>query len=397
MHLPTPPSSRHPLGRAKCVWGFSRRSRIVLLVLACQLLAAPVWARQGLTAAWEANTDPYTVGYRLFGGTQSGVYSWNLDVGNATSAPVPALTQVGTYYFVVRAYNAAGEMGPASNEVSYTVGGGTPGVPTALSASSVGSRVTLTWGPPSTGGVASSYLLYVGTVPGASDLVSAYGVGNQLSASGDLGPGRYYARVQAANQFGQGPISSDVPFAVGDALPPSPPASLTMAWQGTVLTLTWGAAAGASSYFLEVGSVAGAANLGAISVGTATRYTVDVPPGTYHVRVRAANANGASAPSNEVVVQGRGAPNRPTNLVELGPVSGSTVNLRWTAPTGVFAQTGYVIEAGSGPGLADLAVLNLANVTTLSALAPPGTYYVRVRAVNARGASEPSNEIVVRR
>ena len=77
--------------------------------------------------------------------------------------------------------------------------------------------------------------------------------------------------------------------------------------------------------------------------------------------------------------------------------AGSDVNLLWFAPPTGPRPTGYVIEAGSAPGLADLASLQVGPVTSFSTTAPPGIYYVRVRAVNARGASQPSNEIIVRR
>ena len=376
--------------------------RLLIGLVACVLVAgSPAWAQQNVTATWDANTDPYTVGYRLFGGTQPGGYSWSADVGNTTSAALPTLSQAGTYYFVVRAYNATGELGPPSNEESLTVGvpgvpGGVPGVPTSLSASSAGLRVTLTWAPPAGGTAASNYLIYAGTAPGLWDLVNAYGVGNQLSATGDLGPGRYYARVQAANQYGPGPMSPEISFVVGGVGVPANPSGLTTAWQGTVLTLRWTAAAGASSYIIEAGSAPGGANLANFSVGAATSFTADIPPGTYHVRVRAANATGLSGPSNEVVVSGVGGPARPTGLSATN--TAASVTLRWSAPTSGPAPTGYILEAGSEPGLANLAVVQIGNQTTYVAAAPPaGTYYVRVRALNTRGNSDPSNEIVVRR
>jgi hypothetical protein len=56
-----------------------------------------------------------------------------------------------------------------------------------------------------------------------------------------------------------------------------------------------------------------------------------------------------------------------------------------------------VIEAGSAPGLSDLASLRVGNVTRFTTTAPPGVYYVRVRAFNDKGNSLPSNEVVVRR
>jgi predicted phage tail protein len=122
---------------------------------------------------------------------------------------------------------------------------------------------------------------------------------------------------------------------------------------------------------------------------------VDVPPGTYYVRVRAANAGGLSGPSNELTVRAPGAPGRPTGLSASS--TATTVTLRWTAPAGA-PPDGYVLEAGSAAGLANLVSVRLGSQTTYVASAPPpGTYYVRVRAVNGRGAGEPSNEVVVRR
>jgi hypothetical protein len=56
-----------------------------------------------------------------------------------------------------------------------------------------------------------------------------------------------------------------------------------------------------------------------------------------------------------------------------------------------------LLEAGSAPGLTDVASLQIGPVTSFSTTAPPGVYYVRVRSVNARGAGQPSNEIIVRR
>jgi hypothetical protein len=73
------------------------------------------------------------------------------------------------------------------------------------------------------------------------------------------------------------------------------------------------------------------------------------------------------------------------------------VDLRWTASAGGYQPTGYIVEAGSAPGLSDLATLPVGKVTRFVVTAPPGVYYVRVRAINARGPSASSNEIVVRK
>ena len=75
------------------------------------------------------------------------------------------------------------------------------------------------------------------------------------------------------------------------------------------------------------------------------------------VRVTAANAQGTSAPSNEIAftVDGSaspapgGPPAPPLGLV--ASASGSTVTLAWRPPALGGAPSYYVVEAGSGPGL----------------------------------------------
>jgi predicted phage tail protein len=159
------------------------------------------------------------------------------------------------------------------------------------------------------------------------------------------------------------------------------------------VTLTWNPTPSATAYVIEAGSRPGAADLAQIPSAT-PRYTVDVPPGTFYVRVRAVSAAGVSGASNEITVRGPGGPQAPTGLASTS--AASTLTLRWSAPAGGPPPSAYVLEAGSAPGIANLAVVQLGNLLSYTAITPPpGTYYVRVRAVNARGSSNPSNEIAV--
>jgi hypothetical protein len=74
---------------------------------------------------------------------------------------------------------------------------------------------------------------------------------------------------------------------------------------------------------------------------------------------------------------------------------GSSVSLTWTAPPG--AVTAYVIEAGSAPGLTDMASFSTGNAATLFSATgvANGTYYVRVKAASAAGTSGASNEVTL--
>jgi hypothetical protein len=56
----------------------------------------------------------------------------------------------------------------------------------------------------------------------------------------------------------------------------------------------------------------------------------------------------------------------------------------------------FQIEAGIAPGAANLAAITVDGATRSFAVqAPPGTYFVRIRSVNACGVSPPSSEVVV--
>ena len=145
---------------------------------------------------------------------------------------------------------------------------------------------------------------------------------------------------------------------------PTSPLNLTSSVSGSTVNLFWSAPTGsdpASSYIVEAGSALGRVDLANFDTGSpATTLTApDVPPGTYYVRVRSKNSAGVSAPSNETVltVGGGGScgavPNPATSLTALS--IGSTVTLQWAAPAGGCAPSAYVIEAGSSPGLSNLA------------------------------------------
>ena len=89
------------------------------------------------------------------------------------------------------------------------------------------------------------------------------------------------------------------------------------------------------------------------------------------------------------------APAAPTNFRVV--MTGTTGVFSWTAPgsntTG--APTSYVIDAGFSPG--SIAISIPAGTGTSFSIPgiPPGTFYVRVRAVNSFGSSPPSNELTL--
>ena len=85
-------------------------------------------------------------------------------------------------------------------------------------------------------------------------------------------------------------------------------------------------------------------------------------------------------------------PSAPANLTISG--TGSLVHATWSVPAS--GATSYVLRAGSAPGQTNLVEYDTGSTgTSLTASAPPGTYYVRVHARNACGLSAASNEFVL--
>ena len=92
----------------------------VTLVISPTTSSPPSTATKSATATWKAVTSTPVTGYKVYVGEAPGQYSRTVTVGTVTSATVNSLTVGKTYYFVVSAYNSAGESAP-SNMVSKTI------------------------------------------------------------------------------------------------------------------------------------------------------------------------------------------------------------------------------------------------------------------------------------
>jgi hypothetical protein len=273
---------------------------------------------------------------------------------------------------------------------------------------------------------------FTGTLPTAAGLVWTDGIGGTVSFAafgpagqllGQIGP---YALAQPGNtgqtaedrffgvQYAGGIsririIDTSRNFEVdhvqyGNA--PSaglPPVTLTATVVGNAVTLAWLPPASGSapfSYVVEAALSPGGPAIASLPVAATTLTVSNVPNGVYYVRVRALSPAGMSGPSNETVVvvpsasSCAAAPGAPTNFT--ATATGNSVTLAWSAPAGGCPATSYVVQAGSAPGLSDVAVVNVGGVTSLSAVALSGTYYVRVIALNAFGISSPTVDVMLK-
>src|SRR5947208_5467419 len=91
------------------------RALIGFVVLTFGLLMPTTVHARPIVLAWDASPDDVS-GYVIFYGTQAGAYPDSIDVGNLLSYQLDLPGD--QYYFVVRAYDAAGNSSPFSNEVA---------------------------------------------------------------------------------------------------------------------------------------------------------------------------------------------------------------------------------------------------------------------------------------
>ncbi|MEZ5284064.1 MAG: hypothetical protein R2712_04490 [Vicinamibacterales bacterium] len=165
---------------------------------------------------------------------------------------------------------------------------------------------------------------------------------------------------------------------------------------GASVTLSWSAVAGATSYRLTAG-IAPGMPLTSFVVGNTTTVTVAAPAvGTYYVQAFATDVAGESVGSNEIPVVVTSLftpPAAPVNLAAYA--NGRAALLTWDLGAGGGAPTSLVLHAGTSPGASDAGVFPLAVGSQLSVPSVnPGTYYLRLYAVNAGGASLASNEVL---
>ncbi len=213
----------------------------------------------------------------------------------------------------------------------------------------------------------------------------------------------YSLTMRAGNAAGLGPESNVVNITVPSVgPPPGNPTNLQVFVNANSAVFTWTAPTSGGpvgDYVLIGGQTPGFATPLAtlpLPASPTSALIGPIPPGIWYARIHARNAGGLSAqPTNEVqlVVAGPTPPGAPT--LNAPTVIGNNVGLSW-APGAGGAPTSYTLVAALSPGGTPIAIVPGLTVTSLNVPGvPSGTYFVRIGAVNALGASPPSNEVTV--
>jgi hypothetical protein len=211
----------------------------------------------------------------------------------------------GSYGFVIVARNGNG-FGPPAHLAISVDDPLRPPPPAAVEAAIADRAVKITWEPGTASPAPDSYV--VEAAPAGS---VSFGVVGRTSiprfSMADAPPGTWQLRVRAHAAGGSSEPSEIVTVTTtACTAAPAAPSALASLVSANIVTLAWRPPASGDplEYVVEAGSRDGLTDLTRLIVGTATAsYEIAAPAAVYAVRVRARNACGESAPSNEVVVR----------------------------------------------------------------------------------------------
>ncbi len=374
--------------------------------IACVVVGIAATAEgAAVTLAWDPNTGPDIGGYRVSYGTTSGQYTTSVDVGNTTSYTFTNLLAGSTYYFVLQAYNSAGNS-PYSIEVSATLI--SPLTVTNLTANRTSPQpagTTTTFSATASGGT-PPYQYKWWIVTGTTQTVGRnWSTSNSFAWTPTSANPNYTIRVWArhvsstADAPDNPAATLEMSFAItsrGDTTPPTAATNLTATPTGTQIALSWTAATdnvGVTGYRIERCAGAGCSSFAQIATTTgATAYTnTGLTAGTsYAYRVRATDAATLLGPYSNIATATTPPavdtmpPTAPGRLT--ATPSGTQIALSWTAATDNVGVTGYRIERCQGAGcssFAEIATTTGATTYTNTGLASATSYSYRVRARDA--------------
>jgi hypothetical protein len=271
-----------------------------------------------------------------------------------------------------------------------TVQNGITDVPTFLTASSiVGNTVTLTWTPP-TAFAPTGYVIEGGVSP--DEVLGSIPTQSAAPTFTFGAPtGAFYVRVHALNGAARSGASNEIRIYVNVPQPPVAPVNLLGTAAGSTLVLAWQNGPGGGAPSGVVLDVSGSLTTSVTLPATESFIYPGVPAGTYTFSLRAANAAGTSLPSSPVTLTFPGTCTPPATPANLNAArNGNIITVSWNLPPSGPAPSGFVLSVARD-FVGSFAVAG----RSLSAVAPPGTYELRIAATNPCGSSAPSAPITI--
>ena len=370
---------------------------------------------------WTASTDnvgvtAYSV-ERCSGTGCSSFVAWGTTSGSTTFTD-SAIAVSTTYVYRVRASDAAGNFSAYSNTATVTTSSTccdtqAPTAPTALGAIATGTEINLSWTASTDNVGVSSYQVQRCAGSGCSAfLTEGAPVATNYTDAGLSASTSYSYRVLAKDAAGNASAYSNTATAVtgsgsGDTQAPSVPTGVTATASGSsVINLTWTASTdnvGVTGYRVERCQGTSCTTFAQIATPTTTSYsnTGLTASTSYSFRIRATDAAGnlsgysSTATATTSASTDTQPPTAPTGVTATA-VSGSQINLAWTASTDNVGVTGYRVERCQGSGCSTFAQVSAPMSLTYNdvGLSTSTSYSYRLRATDAAGNLSPYSSVV---
>ena len=355
-------------------------------------LTASTISQTQINLAW-ADSSANESGFKIERKTgAAGTYAEIATVAaNVTNYSNTGLTPATRYYYRVRASNAGGNSA-YSAEANATTLPNPPAAPTNLTATGVSSvQINLAWTDNANNETGFKIERKTGGGGNYAQIATVAANVTSYSNTGLVNNTQYFYRVRAYNAGGNSNYSNSA-NAKPQFAAPAPPTGLTASISGTFITLDWidnsNNEAGfklerkidAAGTYVEIGFTA--MNVKQFTIGGLSANT------TYFHRVRAYNADGTSAYTNEVSNTTLATPALTATVVAT-----AQIDLAWTDNS--TSEDGFKIERKIGTaGTYALIATVGPNVTSYSntGLTENTEYIYRIRAYNAGGHSNYSNE-----
>ncbi|MFB9750279.1 fibronectin type III domain-containing protein [Paenibacillus hodogayensis] len=254
-------------------------------------------------------------------------------------------------------------------------------------------QVTLSWSSVSG---AMGYNLYVSTTPGqyGTEMTTVASSVYEHAVTGLVNGTTYYFVVKAKYDGVNGPSSNERSATPQAPLPGVPVLKAPVAGNGEA-ALSWNPVSGAMGYKIYVSTASGlyGSEIATVS-GTVYGHPITglVNGTTYFFVVKAMNAGGDSAASNEVNTVPGAVPSAPYQVSAAAGDGQATVTFQAPTDNGGFATTGYEVTASPG----NITATGTTSPITVTGLTNGTAYTFTVKAINRVGgsaASEPSNAV----
>lgn len=357
-------------------------------------LSARAVAPRRIELSWRDNSSTehaFEIDRRVGGGGFSTIAS--VGSGHTTFADTDVQPETG-YTYRLRAVTDRGSSDP-SNEAGATTPALPVSTPSNLRASVVSvSQIDLAWNDNSDN--EASFELERKSGTGNFARVAEPGANITTYRDAGLAPNTSYTyRIRARSATAESAFSNEVTAGTPAALPAAPTSLMATAGAPPRIDLRWtDASSNETGFKLERKSGSGNyAQIATPASNTTSFADLELAPQTtYHYRIRATNAAGDSAYSNEVSATTPVAPpSAPTGLTA-SAVSSSRINLAWMDRSD--NESGFKLERKSGAGGFTQIAAPVPNAVTYSdtGLSPNTTYTYRIRATNGAADSAYSSE-----